>query len=158
MILTGWSRRTLREACPSATLSTTNPTWTDPGAKPGLRLQVLTLSYSRIGTTSEVRTVAMLLLMVGNRKVHKWVASSRIIFLSSFIKICRIVEKLLRTVRQRIAGWTDRVHACLALELVVNETDYKETVLLTYRYTDWIVLYSIHLVSSVWVVMRVSWS
>jgi hypothetical protein len=37
MILTGVNRRTLRKTCPSATLSTTNPTWTDMGAKPGLR-------------------------------------------------------------------------------------------------------------------------
>jgi hypothetical protein len=28
---------TRRKTCPSATLSTTNPTWTDPGSKPGLR-------------------------------------------------------------------------------------------------------------------------
>jgi hypothetical protein len=25
------------ETCPSATLSTTNPTWTDPGVNPGLQ-------------------------------------------------------------------------------------------------------------------------
>jgi hypothetical protein len=31
MMLTGENRRTRRETCPSATLSTTNPTWTDPG-------------------------------------------------------------------------------------------------------------------------------
>jgi hypothetical protein len=31
-----WKRRTLRKTCPSATLSTTNLTWTDPGANPGL--------------------------------------------------------------------------------------------------------------------------
>jgi hypothetical protein len=29
--------RTRRKPCPSATLSTTNPTWTDQGANPGLR-------------------------------------------------------------------------------------------------------------------------
>jgi hypothetical protein len=28
---------TRRKTCPSATLSTTNPTWTDPGSNPGLR-------------------------------------------------------------------------------------------------------------------------
>jgi hypothetical protein len=28
---------TRRKICPSATLSTTNPTWTDPGSNPGLR-------------------------------------------------------------------------------------------------------------------------
>jgi hypothetical protein len=30
MILTGENRRTRRETCPSATMSTTNPTWIDP--------------------------------------------------------------------------------------------------------------------------------
>jgi hypothetical protein len=37
MILSGENRRTRRITCPSTTLSTTNPTWIDPGAKPGLR-------------------------------------------------------------------------------------------------------------------------
>jgi hypothetical protein len=36
MILTGENRRTRRKACPSATLYTKNPTWTDPGANKGL--------------------------------------------------------------------------------------------------------------------------
>jgi hypothetical protein len=30
-------RTTRRKTCPNATLSTTNPTWTDPGSNPGLR-------------------------------------------------------------------------------------------------------------------------
>jgi hypothetical protein len=37
MILTGENRRTLRKTCPSATLSTTNLIWIDPGANLGLR-------------------------------------------------------------------------------------------------------------------------
>ena len=37
MKLTGENRSTQGETCPSATLSTTNPTWTDPGSNPGLR-------------------------------------------------------------------------------------------------------------------------
>jgi hypothetical protein len=37
MILTGENERTLRKTCPNATLSTTNITWTDPFANPGLR-------------------------------------------------------------------------------------------------------------------------
>jgi hypothetical protein len=37
MILTGENRRTRRKTCLSATLSTTNPTWIDQGANPGLR-------------------------------------------------------------------------------------------------------------------------
>jgi hypothetical protein len=36
MILTGETRRTMMKSCPSATFST-NPTWTDLGADPGLR-------------------------------------------------------------------------------------------------------------------------
>jgi hypothetical protein len=39
MILTGENRRTGRKTCPSATLSTTNPTWIEPGANPGLRVE-----------------------------------------------------------------------------------------------------------------------
>jgi hypothetical protein len=38
MKLTRENRSTRRKTCPSATLSTTNPTWTDPGSNPGLRL------------------------------------------------------------------------------------------------------------------------
>jgi hypothetical protein len=37
MILTGDNRRTRRKTCPSATLSTTNATWIDPGTNSGLR-------------------------------------------------------------------------------------------------------------------------
>jgi hypothetical protein len=37
MKLTGENRSTRVKTCPSATLSTTNPTWTDPGSNPGLR-------------------------------------------------------------------------------------------------------------------------
>jgi hypothetical protein len=37
MILTGENRRTRKKTCPSATLSTTNPTRTNLGAKPSLR-------------------------------------------------------------------------------------------------------------------------
>jgi hypothetical protein len=36
MILTEENRRTWRKTCPSATLSTTNSTWIDPSANPGL--------------------------------------------------------------------------------------------------------------------------
>jgi hypothetical protein len=34
---------TRRKTCPSATLSTTNLTWTDPGSNPGLRSERSTL-------------------------------------------------------------------------------------------------------------------
>jgi hypothetical protein len=38
MILTGENRRTERKTCPSATLSTTNPTWIVLGANSDLRV------------------------------------------------------------------------------------------------------------------------
>jgi hypothetical protein len=37
MKLTRENRRTRRKTCPSPTLSTTNPTWTDPESNPILR-------------------------------------------------------------------------------------------------------------------------
>jgi hypothetical protein len=37
MKLTGENRSTRRKICPSATLSTTNPAWTDRGSNPGFR-------------------------------------------------------------------------------------------------------------------------
>jgi hypothetical protein len=37
MKLTGENQSTRGKSCPSATLCTTNPTWTDPGLNPGLR-------------------------------------------------------------------------------------------------------------------------
>jgi hypothetical protein len=37
MKLTRKNRSTREKICPSATLSTTNPTWTGPGLNPGLR-------------------------------------------------------------------------------------------------------------------------
>jgi hypothetical protein len=37
MKLTGENRSTRRKTSPSTTLSTINPTWTDPGSNPGLR-------------------------------------------------------------------------------------------------------------------------
>jgi hypothetical protein len=37
MKFTGGNRSTRRETCLSATLVTTNLTWTDPGSNPGLR-------------------------------------------------------------------------------------------------------------------------
>ena len=37
MKLTGETRSTWGKICRSATLSTTNPTWTDPALNPGLR-------------------------------------------------------------------------------------------------------------------------
>jgi hypothetical protein len=50
MMLTAENERTCRETCPSATLSITNPTWTDPGAKPGLRGEILMTNRLSYGT------------------------------------------------------------------------------------------------------------
>jgi hypothetical protein len=36
MKLKGENRSTRRKTCPSVSLSTSNPTWTDPGSNPGV--------------------------------------------------------------------------------------------------------------------------
>jgi hypothetical protein len=51
MILTGENRRSRRKTCPSATLSTTNPTWLDPRANPGLRGERPATNDQSHGTT-----------------------------------------------------------------------------------------------------------
>jgi hypothetical protein len=40
------------KTCPSATLSTTNPTWTDPGLNPGLRGERLATNRLSHGTAN----------------------------------------------------------------------------------------------------------
>jgi hypothetical protein len=52
MILTGGNRRTWRKTCPSATLFTINPTWTDPGTNLGLRSQRLATNCLSHSTAS----------------------------------------------------------------------------------------------------------
>jgi hypothetical protein len=54
MILTGENRRTLRKTCPSATLSTTNPTQIVPGSNPGLRGERPATNHLSHGTTNSV--------------------------------------------------------------------------------------------------------
>jgi hypothetical protein len=48
MKLTGENRSTRRETCPSATLSTTNPTWTDLGSNPGLRCGTVDVLFNTV--------------------------------------------------------------------------------------------------------------
>jgi hypothetical protein len=42
------------KTCPSATLSTTNPTWTAPGSNPGLRGEKVTPLLSRLRAVSHI--------------------------------------------------------------------------------------------------------
>jgi hypothetical protein len=58
MILTGEKWRTRRKTCPSTTLSTTNPTWTDPGGNPGLYCERLATSHLSYGTALEVSYIS----------------------------------------------------------------------------------------------------
>jgi hypothetical protein len=51
----------LGENLPSATLSTTNPTWIDPGANPGLRDERPATNRLRNGTTSGIYCLVKLL-------------------------------------------------------------------------------------------------
>jgi hypothetical protein len=50
MIRTGEKRNTRRKTCPSATFFTTNRTWTDSGAKPGLHVQMSAINILSHGT------------------------------------------------------------------------------------------------------------
>jgi hypothetical protein len=50
MKFTGENRSTWEKTCPSATLSTTNPTWTDPESKPGARSERPTTNRLSHGT------------------------------------------------------------------------------------------------------------
>jgi hypothetical protein len=54
MILTVENRRTRRNPCPSATMYTTIPRWTDPGAKPGLCGEIPTTNRLSYGTASSL--------------------------------------------------------------------------------------------------------
>jgi hypothetical protein len=54
MKLTGENRKTRGKTCPSATLSTTNPIWTDPGSNPGLRGGMPVANRLSHGTTLRV--------------------------------------------------------------------------------------------------------
>jgi hypothetical protein len=62
MILTGKNRRTRRKTCPSATLSTTNPTWIDPDANPDLRGQRPEPWH---GLSKSIKNMVMVTITVG---------------------------------------------------------------------------------------------
>jgi hypothetical protein len=53
MKLTGENRCTRGKTCPSAALTTTNPTWTDPGSNPGLRVERPATNCLSHGTAKE---------------------------------------------------------------------------------------------------------
>jgi hypothetical protein len=57
MILTGENRITRRKTCPSATLSTTNPTFIEPGANPGLRGERPATNDLSHGTANQAITI-----------------------------------------------------------------------------------------------------
>jgi hypothetical protein len=68
-ILTGENRRSRRRTCPSATLATTNPTWINPGANPGLRCErpaTNDLSYGTAGfsTLFDQNTLIELIIII----------------------------------------------------------------------------------------------
>jgi hypothetical protein len=59
MKLTGKNRSTRVKTCPSATLSTTNPTWSDPGSNPGLRGERPATNRLSRDTTKYIHPFAM---------------------------------------------------------------------------------------------------
>jgi len=54
VIVTGENRITGRKTCPCATLSTSNPTWTDLGSIPYLRVKRLAKDRLSRGTAVEI--------------------------------------------------------------------------------------------------------
>jgi hypothetical protein len=54
MTLSGKNRSTLGKTCPSVNLSTTNPTWTEPGSNPGLRSEGPATNRLSHGTANSV--------------------------------------------------------------------------------------------------------
>jgi hypothetical protein len=64
MILTGENQSTRGKTCPSATLSTTNPIWTDPGSKPGFRDGRLVTNRLSHGMASNIVTALTIMSAV----------------------------------------------------------------------------------------------
>jgi hypothetical protein len=71
-ILTGENRRTRSKTCPSATLSTTNFTWIDPGANPGLRGERPQLELRLCSVLSDEcrKTIAVRFLLQSIKHYH----------------------------------------------------------------------------------------
>jgi hypothetical protein len=72
------TRRTRIKPCPSATLPTTNPIWTDPNANPGLRCEKLAANRhsdgtAKVGFTREQRNTMsdFLLLYMPDQSYEK---------------------------------------------------------------------------------------
>jgi hypothetical protein len=96
MIVTGENRRTRIKTCPSATLSTKNTTWIDPGANPGLRGErpaTNRLSHGMAGTNDwqNINCVSLELERGGSRGMG--------------CGTCRVTDHY-------SDPWTSRVHAC----------------------------------------------
>jgi hypothetical protein len=66
MTLAGVNRRIRRKTCPSANMSTANPTWIDPGANPGLRVERPATNRLSLGT-------ALKFLVILNRECRAFV-------------------------------------------------------------------------------------
>jgi hypothetical protein len=64
MKLTGKNRSTRGKPCPSATLSTTNPTWTDLGSNPGLRGERPATNLLSHGTALNIYILIFTLILI----------------------------------------------------------------------------------------------
>jgi hypothetical protein len=70
MKLTGENRRTRGKTCPSATLSTTNPTWTDPASNSGLRGGRPAANRLSHGTTNREITLVPRIIVLNTVSYH----------------------------------------------------------------------------------------
>jgi hypothetical protein len=73
--LTEENRSTRGKTCPRATMSTTNPTWTDPGSNPGLRGERPATNRLSHGTALYISyrlAQSALCLSRGTQQCYKW--------------------------------------------------------------------------------------
>jgi hypothetical protein len=101
MILAGENRRTRRKTCPSATLSTTNPTWIDPGANSGLHSEKPATNRLSHGTAAWLKylTYHLVPVLAPNYKQHS-------LSPAEVRKVCcSSTERYVRCVYMNLFGW-----------------------------------------------------
>jgi hypothetical protein len=98
MKLTGENRSTREKSCPSATSSTTNPIWTDPGSNSGLRGERPATNRLSHGTALHWLVLAFSLSRISRNHhicIALYVDFKRIAYcITNFQTIAKCVQKL----------------------------------------------------------------
>jgi hypothetical protein len=107
MKLTGENRRTRGKTCPSATLSITNPTWTDPGSNPGLRGRRPAANRLRHGTARTSNVTGRISVRDGGKLSvlpvlrHRKLSTGLYMFTSNIIYNRVVTQNLCYSTRSR---------------------------------------------------------